>query len=50
MLSLKCKISIIWLVETLCIFLMFLITTVQMSMGCEMQESKAGYTEHWNLY
>ena len=29
---------------------MFLITTVQMSMGCEMQESKAGYTEHWNLY
>ena len=38
-LSLKCKISAIWLVETACIFLIFLIATVQISMDCEMQES-----------
>ena len=49
MLSLKCKISAIWLVETACIFrilvetacvcLIFLIATVQTSMECEMQGS-----------
>ena len=38
-LSLKCKISAVWLVETACIFLIFLIATVQMSMKCETQES-----------
>ena len=37
--SLKCKISAIWLVETACIFLIFLIATVQISMECESQES-----------
>ena len=33
-LSLKCKISAIWLVETACIFLIFLIATVQI-LECE---------------
>ena len=36
-LSLKCKISPIWLVETACIFLIFLIATAQISMECEIQ-------------
>ena len=49
-LSLKYKISAIWLVETVCIFLIFLIATVQISMECETQESEAGYTKHLNLY
>ena len=39
LLSLKCKITAIWLVETACIFLIFLIATVQISMECETQES-----------
>ena len=39
LLSLKCKISAIWLVETACIFLIFLIATVHISMECETQES-----------
>ena len=38
-LLLQCKISAIWLVETACIFLIFLITTVQISMECETQKS-----------
>ena len=38
-LSLKCNISAIWLVETACIFLIFLIATEQISMKCEIQES-----------
>ena len=40
-LSLKCKISAIWLVATAYIFLIFLIATVQISIECEMQENKA---------
>ena len=39
LLSLKCKISAIWLVETACIFLIFLITTVPISIECEKQET-----------
>ena len=38
-LSLKYKISAIWLVETASMFLIFLIATVQISMECETQES-----------
>ena len=34
-LSFKCKISAIWLVETACKFLIFLIPTVQISLECE---------------
>ena len=34
LLLLKCKISAIWLVEKLCIFLIYLIATVQISMKC----------------
>ena len=49
-LSLKYKIPAIWLVETACIFLIFLIATVQTSMECETQESEAGHTKHLNLY
>ena len=49
-LSLKCKISAIWLVEKECIFLIFLIATVQISMKCEKQESKTGLKKHLNLY
>ena len=41
-LSLKCKISVIWLIETAFIFLIFLIATVQISMECETQERYAG--------
>ena len=37
----------IWLVETACIFLIFLITAVEISMECETQESEAGYTNIW---
>ena len=44
------KISAIRLVETACVFMIFLIATVQISMACETQESKAGYTKHLNLY
>ena len=43
-LSWKCKISAIWLVETASIFIIFLISTVLISMGYEMQESYAGCT------
>ena len=49
-LSLKCKISAVRLVGTACIFLIFLIATVQISMECETQESEAGYTKKLNLY
>ena len=49
-LLLKCKISAIWLVETACIFPMFLIATAQISMKCETQESETGYTKYLNLY
>ena len=38
------------LVETVCIFLIFLFATVQISVECETQESEAGYTKHLNLY
>ena len=34
-LPLKCKVSSIWLVETVCIFLIVLIATVQISVECE---------------
>ena len=43
-LSLKCKISAVWLVETACIFLIFLIPTVQISMECKTQENIWIYT------
>ena len=33
------------LVETACIFLIFLITTVQVSMECETQENLVEYTK-----
>ena len=46
-LSLKCKISAIWLVETAWIFLIFLIATKQISMECETHESEVGYTHIW---
>ena len=46
----NCKISAIRLVEKAYIFLIFLTATVQTSMECETQESKAGYTRHLNLY
>ena len=49
-LSLKCKISAVWLVETACIFLIFLIATVQISIECETQENEPGYTKHLKLY
>ena len=49
-LLLKCKISATWLVETACIFLIFLIATLQISMDCETQESQAGYTQHLRLH
>ena len=45
----KCKISAIWLVETASIFLIFLIATVQMWMGCETQEYEGRYTKHLNV-
>ena len=38
MLSYIIKISAIWLVEAACIYLIFLITTMQISMECETQE------------
>ena len=38
-LTLKWKISAIWLVETVCIFLIVLIASVEISMECETQES-----------
>ena len=42
-LSLKCKTSAISLVETACMFLIFLITSMQISMECEMKESEAKF-------
>ena len=36
--------------QTACIFLIFLIATVQISAECETQESEAGYTKHLTLY
>ena len=39
LLLLKRKISAIWLVEKTCMFLIFLIAQVEMSMECETQES-----------
>ena len=47
-LSLNCKIPAIWLVDRACKFLMFLIATVQISMECETQESKARCAKHLN--
>ena len=38
-LSLKCKISGIWLVKIACMFLISLIATVQISMECKTQEN-----------
>ena len=49
-LLLKCKISEILLFKTACIFLIFLITTMQISMECETQESQAGYIKHFSLH
>ena len=49
-LSLKFKIFTIWLVETACIFLIFLIAIVQLSMKCGTQESQTGCTKQLNLY
>ena len=49
-LSLKCKIFTIWLVETACVLMIFLITTVQISIECETQKREAKYTKHLNLY
>ena len=48
--KLKCKRSANWLVETACIFLIFSIATVQISMECGMQESLARYKKHLNLH
>ena len=42
--------SIVWLVETACIFLIFLLGTVQISMECETQDSQAGYTRYLNSH
>ena len=44
-LSLKCKISAIWLVETACTFLIFLIATIQISMECENAGKRGGIYE-----
>ena len=44
------KSFVIWLVETACILLIFLIAAVQISVDCETQESQAGYTKHLNLH
>ena len=49
-LPLKWKISVISLVEAACIFLIILIATVQISMGCKTQENQATSTKHLNLY
>ena len=49
LLSLKCKISAIRLVEKACIFLVLLIATIQIPMECKTQESKVGYTKPLNL-
>ena len=43
-LSLKCKTFAVWLVETACIFFIFLIATVQISMEFETQENVWIYT------
>ena len=48
--SLKYKISAIWLIETAAIFAIFSVAAVQISMESETQESKARYTKHFNLY
>ena len=42
--------SAIWSVETACVFLIFSIATVQMSVKCELQESEARYKKPLNLY
>ena len=42
-LSLKCKTSAISLVETASMFLIFLITSMQISMECETKESEAKF-------
>ena len=36
--------------EKACILMIFLITTVQISMECQTQEREAKYTKHLNLY
>ena len=50
MTPLKCKIFVISLVETACIFLVFLIAVVKISVECETQESEVRYIKHFNLY
>ena len=42
LISLKCQISVIWLVETACIFLIFFIFTVQISMEFKGRKIEAG--------
>ena len=44
-LSLKCKIHAIWLVETVCIFMISLIATVKME--CEKQEARRDMQKIW---
>ena len=48
-LSLRWKISAIWLVEAACIFLILLFVTVQISVEYETLESEVWYTKHLNL-
>ena len=43
LLSFKCKIYEIWLGETACIFLMFLISAFQISMECKTQNPGGKY-------
>ena len=45
-LSLKCKTSAISLVETACMFLIFLITSMQISTECETKESEAKFAKY----
>ena len=47
--SLKFETSAIWLVETACTFLIFLIATVQISLEFETHQRGAGYTKSLNL-
>ena len=37
--TVKCKMLEIWMIEKLCMFSMFLVAIVQISMECETQES-----------
>ena len=47
LLSLKCKISAIWLVETACIFLIFLIATMQISMDVKRKGTRQDIQNIW---